>query len=233
MKSCKSALIMMNWKNRLASITISTVTVVSMVLLALSTNAQDTIYFDSGAPVVIAKILEVNPTNLKYKKYSNTEGPTYTVERGEIEKVVYANGEIERYSAAIADAEILERQSSPELMPSSRVCISYVNTKDERNVNGVNARETLTKIVTDKTTCAVVSSIENADFEIQLFVTEESLQKRYARIDVIHLASNTRVFETDWYSAYAKPTNGMQGSKAAMAKLINKHLCKEYPEICR
>ena len=44
--------------------------------MALSTLAQDIITKKDGTKL-ITKILEVSPTEVKYKKYSNQDGPTF------------------------------------------------------------------------------------------------------------------------------------------------------------
>ena len=72
------------------------------VIICLPANAQDTIYTNSDSPLILAKILEVNPTNLKYKSYSNVDGPTYTIELSKVEKVVYRNGDIEKHQNKVS-----------------------------------------------------------------------------------------------------------------------------------
>ncbi|MCC2590010.1 hypothetical protein [Chryseobacterium sp. MFBS3-17] len=47
--------------------------VVATIFITFEINAQDTIYLKSEDPAIIANVLEVNPTNLKYKNFSNME----------------------------------------------------------------------------------------------------------------------------------------------------------------
>ena len=63
-----------------------------LMFLTISGFAQDKIYLKTGEQVE-AKIIEVNINNLKYKKYSNIDGPTFTIEKSDIHMVVYQNGE--------------------------------------------------------------------------------------------------------------------------------------------
>lgn len=67
-------------------------------ILCLQSYSQDYIFLKGQNDSISAKVLEVNPDNFKYKKYSNIDGPTYTIEKTKIEKVVYSNGDIEFYS---------------------------------------------------------------------------------------------------------------------------------------
>ena len=54
------------------------------VLCAINVSkAQDVIVKKDGSTVV-SKVLEVNQDDIKYKKYSNLDGPTYTIYKKEI-----------------------------------------------------------------------------------------------------------------------------------------------------
>ena len=58
----------------------------------ISLDAQDIITKKDGTDIT-AKILEVNINDIKYKRYSNLNGPTYTIAKSEILIVRYENGE--------------------------------------------------------------------------------------------------------------------------------------------
>ena len=59
--------------------------------------AQDVIVLNDGSSI-ISKVVEVGSTDVKYKKWSNMEGPTYTLKITEILSVNYQNGEKESFS---------------------------------------------------------------------------------------------------------------------------------------
>ena len=59
--------------------------------------AQDLITTKEGKDIQ-AKILEVNSTEVKYKKYNNLDGPIFTMKKSEILLVRYENGENEVFS---------------------------------------------------------------------------------------------------------------------------------------
>ncbi len=58
--------------------------IISLSLLAISfltgLNAQDVITMKDGTDVQ-AKIIEVNPSEIRYKKYSNPDGPIFTINK--------------------------------------------------------------------------------------------------------------------------------------------------------
>lgn len=66
-------------------------------LAALNVAAQDVVVKKDGS-TILAKVLEVNQDNIKYKKYSNQNGPTYTISISDIMSVNYENGDKEDYS---------------------------------------------------------------------------------------------------------------------------------------
>ena len=45
--------------------------------------AQDVIVKRDGS-TILSKVLEVNTSEIKYKKFSNQDGPTYTINKSEI-----------------------------------------------------------------------------------------------------------------------------------------------------
>ena len=66
-----------------------------LLLLAIScnnVNAQDIIVKKDGS-VIQSKVLEVNETNIKYKKQTNLNGPTYTINISDVLAINYKNGE--------------------------------------------------------------------------------------------------------------------------------------------
>lgn len=67
---------------------------ISFLILTSYLYAQDTIRTISGDEI-IAKVLEVNNKEIKYKKTSNINGPTYLLKKNEIISITYTNGETE------------------------------------------------------------------------------------------------------------------------------------------
>ena len=63
-----------------------------LVVLSMSATAQDTITKNDGS-VIQAKVLEITPTEVKYKRYNNLEGPLYVLNKTEVSAIKYENGE--------------------------------------------------------------------------------------------------------------------------------------------
>ena len=89
-------------------------------LLALATTgtlaAQDLIV-KTDATQIEARVLEITPEQVSYKRFSNPDGPTYRLPIGEIDSIRYANGETERFRPAKPTAEELAR--TPQTLPAN------------------------------------------------------------------------------------------------------------------
>jgi len=72
--------------------------------------AQDTITMRSGE-VIQAKILEVNETEVKYKKYNYQDGPTFIVSKNRILMIKYADGSKDVFTETSAGASPAKNDS--------------------------------------------------------------------------------------------------------------------------
>ncbi|MBO9594130.1 MAG: hypothetical protein J7599_14585 [Niabella sp.] len=66
-------------------------TVLTSVFITAVGFSQDTITVKSGEDIQ-AKVLEVTKTEIKYKKYDNQNGPTFTMDKSEVSMIRYENG---------------------------------------------------------------------------------------------------------------------------------------------
>ena len=76
-----------------------------LVLLALSSNisAQDVIVKKDGS-VIQSKVVEITSDVIKYKKFTNLDGPTYSVSVSEILSINYENGETEKFESKVFES---------------------------------------------------------------------------------------------------------------------------------
>ena len=64
---------------------------------SISGNAQDVIVKKDGS-TILSKVTEVGTSEVKYKKWSNKEGPTYVINISELLSINYENGEKDSFS---------------------------------------------------------------------------------------------------------------------------------------
>ena len=76
-----------------------------MLLLAafcgVFTAAAQDLIVKTDSTKIEAKVVEITPENVRYKRFSNPEGPTYVLPVIEIHYIRYANGEMEYYTRSI------------------------------------------------------------------------------------------------------------------------------------
>ena len=65
--------------------------------LCINAAAQDIIRTKDGRSIE-AKILQVDDSNISYKRYSNQNGPTFSIPISQIESVKYQNGDNDVFS---------------------------------------------------------------------------------------------------------------------------------------
>jgi hypothetical protein len=81
-----------------------------ILLLAGATftlQAQDVIIKENGEEIQ-AKVIEVGTNEIKYKKFGNESGPTYTISKSELFLIKYANG----------TKEVIEKPTAPVTAPA-------------------------------------------------------------------------------------------------------------------
>lgn len=71
----------------------------------MSGNAQDKIH-RKGGEVINGKVTEVGLDEIKYRLANEPDGPVYAISKDRLVKVVYANGRVETYQAALNDKEL-------------------------------------------------------------------------------------------------------------------------------
>ena len=72
---------------------------VSLILLCSTGTAmaQDVIV-KKDQSTVMSKVLEITSTEIKYKKWSNQDGPTYSISRTEVVSINYQNGNVDKFA---------------------------------------------------------------------------------------------------------------------------------------
>lgn len=89
------------------------------VLCSLSAIGQDVIVMQNGDEIE-CKLIEVGEENIKYKRLSNLNGPTFVEEKDDVFMIKYQNGEKDVFGVKTASQsqDILINPSSVMAMPS-------------------------------------------------------------------------------------------------------------------
>ena len=71
--------------------------VISFLMVLIGARAQDLLQKTNGDEIKV-KVLEITTENVKYKKYTNIDGPLYTLSKKEIQEIVFENGDKEIFN---------------------------------------------------------------------------------------------------------------------------------------
>ncbi|PWA11615.1 hypothetical protein [Flavobacterium laiguense] len=79
----------------------------TLTFLSLSFNlfSQDKNFLQNGE-IISSKIIEVSPKEVKYNKFNNIEGPLYIEKKGNISKIEFENGNIEKLDLIIESNDV-------------------------------------------------------------------------------------------------------------------------------
>ncbi len=100
-------------------------TLVILLLSSVALFADDIIVMRNG-DVINGKVTEITLTEIKYKKVSNPDGPTYTVAQADVLAINYENGEKETFEAQANQAA-----------PSSEV-VTIEPVLDQDSIDAIN-----------------------------------------------------------------------------------------------
>jgi hypothetical protein len=132
-----------------------------MSITAVTIKAQDIIKLKDGNQIS-SNVLEIDKNTIKYKKYSNLDGPTYNIEVGEVVSIKYENGEKDFFQAKIDDD--IEHMSEPLVSPDN---VEIIN-KFSRilNTDKLKAKKKSAKFFITKYAVSQNSVMSNEDLEI-------------------------------------------------------------------
>lgn len=72
--------------------------------------AQDKIY-KKGGEILEVKVIEIGTDEIKYKLFNDQNGPSYSLDKDRILKIIYQNGRTESYQSNLKDPELYADQS--------------------------------------------------------------------------------------------------------------------------
>ena len=85
---------------------------------ALTAAAQDLIVKTDAAKIE-AKVIEITPEAVRYKRFSNPDGPTYVLPVGEVSYIEYPNGERDEFAPTPTPAPVAPAAPTPDSAPTS------------------------------------------------------------------------------------------------------------------
>ena len=102
-----------------------------VALLTVSASWAQDIIVTKDALKIEAKILEVSKSEIKYKKTSNMDGPTFVLSTDEISTIIYSNGEVVLYNQ---QQEVTPKQEIPAQAVVAETPVPSTPNVDENTV---------------------------------------------------------------------------------------------------
>ncbi len=101
----------------------TTLFIIFFIALSFSSEAQDILYLSNGSKLAV-KVTEINSTDIKYKDFTNLDGPTYVVSKSELVLIQFSNGV----------SEVLNKNPMP-IEPKKETALNTTtkNTNDKKN----------------------------------------------------------------------------------------------------
>jgi hypothetical protein len=78
------------------------ITILLLFLFTLTISAQDLIVTSENEEIS-AKVEEIHIETISYKKFNNLSGPTYHIEKTEVSKIIFENGDVETFEVSYKD----------------------------------------------------------------------------------------------------------------------------------
>lgn len=102
-----------------------------IILMPFTLYGQDKIHKTDNS-VIEAKVLEINKSEIKYKKFSNQNGPSYIIPVTDVAMIVYENGEKEVFYQSRSDKSSSAKTSSSSVAsnPSHSNARNFILTEN-------------------------------------------------------------------------------------------------------
>ncbi len=99
----------------------------AFIALIYSCNlfSQDVITKINGDEI-LAKVLEINPSDIKYKRFDNLQGPTYSIFKSDVFSIKYENGVKEMFTVINSDKQV----TVPTAPANANPTINYPNNSN-------------------------------------------------------------------------------------------------------
>lgn len=184
------------------------VSLICLLIVIIGANAQDLMVKTDGEEIE-AKILEITPDVIKYKKHSNIDGPLYTIDKGVVKEITFENGDKEFFARITKNVD-------------SRKAI-FIKTSDDSKVHP--SEELWEREIERHSGLRKVNRVEDSDL-----IFEFRIQKAMgeARVSVVvYDSDNKELWKSKRYRGTTNAFNRMSPSFHAIRKCMDNGIIRE------
>ena len=186
-------------------------------------DVKDIIVLNSK-DTVEAKILEVTPTEVKYKKQNYLDGPTFIIYKSEINKITYGNGDVESFVQE--EEKSVVKESASDIASTS----TEANTSTTASANTVANTEVNTEANTTVSTSTnpPIDSVESVSAEeVPTYPMLDRVKGQYVLGDLtMDKKEYGRFLYTNCPIAYQKWQSGTKRVKSGWTLAITGFTCE-------
>ncbi len=126
-------------------------TTAAMIILSTTAYCQDVITKTDGSTLKV-KVTDIEEAVIKYKKFDNLEGPSYSLSKNDVAKITYTNGSVDKFSE--------EAEAKPTSSGSNS---GKLDLEDENTIRQIEA---LAKNAGESVLAKCSGKVDNATTEI-------------------------------------------------------------------
>jgi len=157
-----------------------------LLLFSYVFNAQDTLYFKDSKKVVIL-LLETGATNIKYKRFDNQGGPTYTVLKNDVAFIAFTDGKRENFENPVAVSPVAVKKDS---VITKKDTVVKQNTQLEDKPVVTPGADTIF-FKSGKTTEAKIITVQEGEIKYKLYNYQDGPTYQASKSEVKQIVFNT------------------------------------------
>lgn len=187
------------------------------IMCSVNVSAQDVIVKKDGS-TILSKVLEVNAADIKYKKFSNPNGPTYTINIVDIMAINYENGDKDEFGNTNTTANSLQVSSTSNSQSSTSFSDFQDNAANAVAIQSFNQKQQISYIgdKKDKKDARFIYGLFNVKSDSKLVdknmeITVESLRTNEAEASRAYLSYPHTRNGTPTYCAIAVTVKNRTG----------------------
>ncbi|MGB5989158.1 MAG: hypothetical protein WBG43_05420 [Marinifilaceae bacterium] len=114
--------------------------------------------------------------------------------------------------------------SQAQLPKKSKVFLTFVETADEINAEGVEVLKLFNEVLKEQTNCVLLDKKETSEYVFQLRVVDQSMGDSKAKLEIYDNKTNALVAESNWFNGTANSRYAFSSPKHAMCRIIKSFL---------
>lgn len=119
--------------------------IITFLGIAGFAKSQDVIVKKDNS-TILSKVVEINSSEIRYKKWSNQDGPTYSISISDVASINYANGEVDKFANTTTNQVQTQPVQTQQVQVSAPVPVSaplshYNYMERDGNSLTLNGRE--------------------------------------------------------------------------------------------